>query len=232
MSAAGAIAAAFVAGAAQTWAQAVAALTPWGWYKLDDTSGTVVTDYSGNGRNGSHSVFGTPTRNVASLIPSVPGNPCYTITGAQGPQTPALTFTHTTGVSVAFTYKGTGVGSGTFPPFAISASTWGLMHNGTNLVYECGLSKPSTGYAKGNIFNNVAHLIVFTMKSGEQRLYVDGDLVASNSATMVSGSAADIRLGRGSSGSIYLNGTYDDWVIDTGIWTAAQVADLYAAWVG
>jgi hypothetical protein len=106
-----------------TYANTVLRDTPVGYWKLDETSGTVAADSSGNSRNGTYS--GTYTQGQPGLTGNS-GTSTYFNGGATSyvsiPSNADFRFTTNNQITVEFWYKGTQVGSGGGQPTGLFTS--------------------------------------------------------------------------------------------------------------
>lgn len=223
----GAIAAHYAdAAPASGWNAAVAALSPWAWYKFDEVSG-VAQDSSGNGRHCTASAFGNPTYQQASLIPSDASGKSYTFSGAVGPRTPGAPSNQTAGLTIAFTYKGAGAAAGS--GFVLSSGLIGI-GAASNWIIKDWSTTWDTGVSASSIKDGAAHLIVITWKHLDARIYVDGVQVAASTSARLLNDAAPIEIGR-SGGTNNFNGGYDEWAYFASALTAGQVSSLHSAWL-
>lgn len=169
----------------QPYAEAMASLDPWAWWRLGETSGTAVADSSGHGYGAS--TLGGVTRGAVGAV-----------TGDR-----ATTFNGSTGCAVASTLP-----TGDPPSFSLTAwvrltGPGGVVIGDSNdtvgdtstsftqrVVYVTDAGQLAFGvYATGpghlvvtspgSYVDGAWHHVVATTGSGGQRLYVDGALVAS-----------------------------------------------------
>jgi hypothetical protein len=211
---------------------AVLANNPYAYYRLDETSGTVAADSSGNSRNGAF--VNAPTLGQSGPL-TQPGNTAvrFTSTGAQYVNIP-LPFGGAgwTEITVEAWINILGL-TGDFQAI-VSSTGSGFVHfqafqfGGANVVYGSPGSanlpilapSPNTGWRH----------VVMTSKPGEQKLYVDGDLVGSDTAAVNQiGAAASIRIGSGFSNGRFFEGLIDEVAIYQTALTEAQVDAHYAA---
>lgn len=219
-----------------SWTAAVTALAPPHWYKLEEASGTTLTDSGSSPSNGATAASNI-THNVASLIP---GNTSgKSKTSASGGQidtgTVAYNFSAGNGFTMVWTYKGTTanvVGNGeTVRSLGVSHLT--IQVNATDFILAAlsGVgSLTDVLCPRGDILDGTAHLLVFTVIDNSQKFYVDGTLKTTLTRSAGLNSSGQFRFARSGS-SAYLSGGYDDFVFVNSILTPTQVADLYASWL-
>ncbi|GAB2595015.1 LamG-like jellyroll fold domain-containing protein [Microlunatus antarcticus] len=231
---------------ASTCASTVAALNPYFYYRMDETSATATaaTDSSGNARTGVYSTAGrTPTTDRPCANDS---GGSMTFDGSRGSlASPGLpngmptvltlavwfrTTTQTGGKLIGFGSGQTG-SSGTYDRHIYLANS-GRVYFG---VYANAVKTVSSSKA----YNDGAwHLAVASLSSAGLRLYVDGALVASDTSTTTGepGTSAYVRVAYDNLSnwdatptSFFFAGTLDDATYFPSALTASQVQALYAA---
>jgi hypothetical protein len=214
------------------YSAAILADTPYAYWRLDETSGTVAADSSGNGRDGVF-VAGPLLGQGGALAEG--GNSAVRFSAASGQY-----------VNIPLPFGGVGWSeitveawinilglTGDFQAIVSSTGT-GVVHfqafqgGGINVVYGSPGSgalpiiapNPNTGWRH----------VVMTSKPGEQKLYVDGNLVGSDTAAVNQISAAtSIRIGSGFSNGRFFDGLIDEVAIYRTALSEAQIDTHFAA---
>lgn len=214
------------------YAAAVLADTPYAYWRLNETSGTTAADSSGNGRDGAF--VAAPALGQGGALAD--------------PANSAVRFSATAGqhVNIPLTFGGAGwteitveawiniLGlTGNFQAI-VSSTGSGVVHlqaydsGGINVVYGSPGSgnlpiiapNPNTGWR---------HVVV-TSKPGEQKLYVDGNLVGSDTAAVNQiEAAASIRIGSGFSNGRFFEGLIDEVAIYRTALSESQIDAHFAA---
>lgn len=200
--------------------------------KLDEASGTVASDSSGNGRNGTYS--GSPGFSAASLLHSGTGH-SVTFSGAEKVDIPYGSWLNTSTLTVEAFVKTTGAGI---------MSVWDLDANGSfgrvfqfrlnagkvEFIIIGGTSQTVTSTATVN--NGASHHIAATVDGSNVKLYIDGTLdttVAQSLALATPG--FDLLLGVNQSAGFtqYFVGQIDEAAYYAGtVLTASQIASRAA----
>lgn len=172
----------------QPHAEAMAALDPWAWWRLGETSGTTVADSSGNGRGAT--ALGGVTRGAAGAVAgdaaaAFDGSDDCVVAGGVPTGDPttlslAAWFRLTAGGGVLMGDSNDTTGD-TVTPFTQRVV---YLTDAGNLVF--GAFAPGTGHvtvtSPGTYTDGTWHHVVATLGPGGQRLYVDGALVGSGGA--------------------------------------------------
>jgi hypothetical protein len=214
------------------YSAAVLADSPYAYWRLDETSGTVAADSSGNGRNGNF--VASPLLGQGGALAEA-GNTAvrFNAGSAQYVDIPlAFGGVGWSEITVEVWVNLLGL-TGNFQAMVSSTGT-GFVHlqayesGGNNVVYG----------APGSSFlpivppnaNSGWHHVVMTSKPGEQRLYLDGALIGSDtSAVNTVGLASSIRIGSGFSGGRFFQGLIDEVAIYRTALSEAQVDAHFAA---
>lgn len=224
-----------------TCASTVAALNPYLYYRMDETSSTTTaTDSSGNGRDGTYSSNGR-TSTWAQACVNDSGR-AMTFDGSSGSlSSRALSNGTPSTFSLAIWFQTTRAGgmligveddggrTSSSGRFISMSDRSGRIRFGTSSSSTTPIST-SSSYDDGSW-----HLAVATASSAGTRLYLDGALADSDSSTVSrSSSTAYVRVAYSASSSSsssnpYFSGTLDDATLFTSVLTASQVASLYAA---
>jgi PKD repeat protein len=213
---------------------AVTAQSPDLYWRLDETSGTIAADSSGNGRDGVYA--GTFTLNQPSNVSgstgaSVKMNGSSGNVGSVDSQTAPTTFTE----SGWFTTTGNNNTQGQIIGFGSAATgnsstrdrVIGLVSGGTVTFTVNNGGVPTTISSPTKYNNGAWHQAVATQDASGMKLYVDGTLVASNSVT-----TADSYTGywRGGGDTRFLNGKLDEVAVwSSKALTANQIRAIYTA---
>jgi hypothetical protein len=161
--------------------------SPIGFWKLDETSGTLASDSSGCGNNGTYS--GSPTRNI---LPLIPGGLC----GTKITSTSSITFPITNNYYAAATTPGMATRYSSDNDFTIEAWISIDIVNSTasNRIFADSNSGTGLYWENGDIvfkaeLDEVRHSVTYSKKvihvvaiysTKAISLYVDGVLAASN----------------------------------------------------
>jgi concanavalin A-like lectin/glucanase superfamily protein len=214
------------------YAATIAGDNPVSWWRLDESSGQVAADQQG--LNPGTYRTGTSLK-AASLLPMDPTDTAVAFDGAKGnvyvPHTTSIDFTN------AFTLetwiKPNAIpAAGTFNSIMTHPEAYSLQFNGPQLeftVIQSGTRRRCQAPAGAIVAGNTYH-VVGTFDGTTQRLYINGQLVASK-ATAGSASVTTYGLYLGSwNGSIeFFNGTIDEPAIYNSVLTSTQVARHYQA---
>lgn len=210
------------------WSDAVMALAPYAYYRMDETSGTVANDSSGNGL---HATLSASTYNLPSLVPGSTG-PSVGLTGTDmGVQTPTIALP-SVGCTHAVTFKGTTAGSGAAWFDLNSATSFQLQLDSTNPRFWLeGTRYTLSGYTVASLLDGVAHLVVLVVRAAVIEMWVDGVLVSSVAHNKTSTTLTFMRLRR-SAASAAIPGMYDEWALFSSPLSSAQIGTLKAGWDG
>jgi hypothetical protein len=207
------------------WSDAVAALSPYFWHRLGESSGTTMTDSSGNGRNGTYSGSGN-TLGVTGLVPGGDGT-ALTVTTSSFPTTASGLSLSSTNITEAITIKASGARGDIM---IATTGTFRLETAGANVAIRIDTSNSvTTSYASTNLYDGNAHLIVVKITATAAELWVDGALVGSGSHSATTATIAQMRL---KSSLANPPGSFDEWAVFNGALTTGQIGDLHTAWTG
>ena len=209
------------------WTDAVAALSPYLWWKLDETSGTTAADSSGNSLAGTYS---SATLNQTGLIAGDSGGKSVTLatTAANVAKTSGMSYPNV-GVSYAMTFKtSTDFTSGRI--FQANSLSQYLSFGVSTMTATITISvAPSLAYDPSNLCDGNAHFIVYVVKTTSVELWVDGVMVASNTHAAAAATLTAFQLKQSSNNP---TGQFDDALIFTSALSSTQIGDLYTAWSG
>ncbi len=221
-----------------TSSQAVNGLST--WWKLDDGSGSTVTDSSGNNNGGT--LTGGYTWTTGILGDAVTFNGTTGGIGSTNQATNPQTF------SVASWFKTTTTVGGDIMGFSSGQSGYGAntdrlvyMDNGGHIYFGLySAYRVQTIVTPGTYNDGNWHLVTASLASDGMKLYIDGNLVASNAAV----TSAQVYNGYWRAGftglggwtntpsSYYFAGTLDDIRVYTTELQASDVQNLYNAGEG
>jgi hypothetical protein len=213
------------------YAAAVMADSPYAYWRFNETSGTVAADSSGNGIAGTY--VNTPTLGQAGPLAD-PGNTAVRFTRSSSEY-----------MNVAATFGGAGWNQVTVEAWVDLASSGGdfqaivsslalnfvhlqVFSAGGNVVFGTGgdavlpilTPAQTTGW----------HHVALTAKAGEQRLYLDGNLIGSAASPLGDVIAATpIRVGAGYVGGRFFDGWIDEVAIYRTALSEAQIDAHIAA---
>lgn len=130
------------------YAAAVAAMSPYAWWRMADASGTTMADASGNGRTGTY--IGNPWLDQAGAVLLGPATTLDAGTGLGGTSTGASTANGELGL--AFTVDGTSGGSSDSAgsieiPLPLAGTSGGISTATGDLTYLIGLDGSAAGAA-------------------------------------------------------------------------------------
>ena len=234
MSPFGAIASHYVAsgGGPASWNDAVAALSPSAWYKMDEASGTtLVAAVGSNGVTAASNI----THNQPSLVPSdASGKSKISASGAQI-DTGTIAYDFSTGFTVIWVYKGsTSDVAGNGEVFrTISVNHLAVRVTATDLILAAlsGTTRTDALCARGDLLDSAAHMCTLTLVNNEQKFYLGSTLKSTftNAATMSNSSV--IRFARSGAGN-YLSGNYDELIFVPSVLTGTQISTLHSSFTG
>lgn len=210
---------------------------PWLHWRLSDTSRTVASDASGNGRAGTLvNVVGGQSGAIAgdNAIGTYGNRHSF---GSSGATTPGKSF------SVQVWFKTTTKGGGKLAGFESTKTGLGARYDRS--LYLTNNGKLIFGTYSGNIstvsssrsYNDGAwHMATATQSAAGTRLYVDGALVASSGQTTAQPGVGYWRLGGGNMkgwpsapGSYFVQASLDEFAVYNSALSAATVAAQYRA---
>ncbi len=225
------------------WSTLMASLGLDWWGRFGESSGTTLTDSSGNGHDGTWT--GAPTLGATGLV-SGDSDTAVTFSGSgsdYGTVPYGAWMNRTTGFSMGAVVKTTDTG------LNYILQRWGA--SGVAQIYGLDLSASNVvrAYVKSGGTNRILSATVAGLRDGNRhliamdwdpttsflRLYVDGSFVTQISApgAMATLGSQDLDVGRRPAGSAgdSLNGTEDEGFFGPNL-TAAQHGDLWAALAG
>lgn len=209
---------------------AVLADTPSLFWKLDDTTGTTITDSSGNSRNGTYSGATLqqpavpPAGALASVLGGASGQGIGSITSASWMNNAAFSAECWVRPANANAFKGY------LSRYQFAPGGWLLFQNSQQFGWDVA----STGadniiYAPGTYTLGRAYHLVGTYDGSTQCLYVDGRLAVSQALAGVSGSITqDLQVG-GYAGINYAQANISKALYYPVALSAAQVLAHYRA---
>ena len=188
-----------------------------GYWPLDEGSGTVATDHSGNGNTGTLINSPTWTNGNRGKALSFNGSNTYV-------QTPTQSITGSITTS-AWVYSSNFNQSGFIIGKNSVNTQWELFFQANDgLLWRGGAQEDSTLCSFPA--NNTWHHIVGTQSGTSGSLYIDGVLCDTGTPTAIGNGSGTIDIGRFNSG-FYFNGKIDDVRLYNRALSAAEVANLY-----
>ena len=215
------------AGASRLGAQSAGEKDPWGgampiaWWKLDENTGVLAQDASGNGNNGT--LVNSPTWTQGK------NGPCLNFNGSSGQVnigTPAILNQDFTALTLeAWIYANSspiGSDSAVAGKFTVYGFT---LHTGTPNLYFY-INNGGNGLAPNySSYLNAWHHIAGTFDGTTQKIYIDGKFVASKASSATStGTGGSFGIGGDGAGSTIFNGKIDDVKFYNYCRTQAQIA--------
>jgi hypothetical protein len=223
------------------WSAHIASRSPYSWYKLDEVSGTTLTDSGGTPVNGVTAASNI-THNQTGLIPGDAGGKSKTSAAGAQIDTGVISRDGTTGFTIYGTYKGTTAnitGNGEwFRTINTNGVAVRIGATDISITQYGGTTTPTAMGARTLLLDGTAKFYAWIFKQGDQRLYIgdlSGTLTLAGSSSMSPGVAPSgtsvFRFHR-NDGSNFLSGSDDDIVFISGADTFAQVQATYYAWLG
>jgi hypothetical protein len=226
-----------------TWNAAVAATSPWGWWKLDEVAGAAVNapDSSGNGRNGTYTASGGQTTGIfaGSTTSQTTLGGRVTLPSYTTPTTPAFSV-------CAFILTSHAVNAEKQICSADNTSGGRIFQfrkrqaTGNNQV-EALIINPSVVTLTGSAIINDGnpHFVAFVFDqslaaaSGRMKLYVDGvlDAQSNTSVTITAGLSCPIGIGArygGTNTGLWTDGI-DETIFHDRALSSTEIANLWAA---
>ena len=209
---------------------AVYGASPQLYWRLGEASGSTVSDAGPQGINGS--LTGTYTRNVPGALDGITNSATRF---AQGFAATAIVLPNPSRYSSEVWFRTTTTSGGKLTGFGSSAvansSNFGdhvVMRNDGTLLFGTGTSTVSSTQA---LNDGRWHHVVATQGPAGLRLYVDGALTASSTATPSQTFSGYWRLGAdntgGASGSSFFNGDLDEFAVYQSVLSASDVRARY-----
>jgi len=213
--------------------------SPVAYWRMDDTSGSTMTDSSGNGYNGSY--VNTPTLNSTSLLNIDPGNPSVAFNGTNEYATRAHNVAfNATQFTVLAWIKADSLPSADWTTIMQKSSTqfdydgWGMRITPSGAVgmtvHQGGVDK-TTYSSGGRVKVGGTYFIAWVVSSTGLRVYIDG-VQRANNATY-SGNAdtnsGGIVIGFAGTGPAdpYFHGTIDELTFIGSALSEANIQSIY-----
>ena len=225
-----------------SYSQAVAAASPWLWYRLDERTGQHVADSSGNNRDGTAFTGG-----LRSRVRGIDATDAATqFDGSTGCIVSSASHANPNVFSIEIWFQTTtttggllmGLNDAPTPDASVGNDDRHLyLTNSGNVAFAVFFNTNSTLVSPKTYNDGQWHHAVGTLSGAGQKLYVDGVLVASNASTFGSGftgywhvGCAEIWTGFTSVPSnSYYTGLLDEAAVYTQALDAATVAAHYRA---
>ena len=215
----------------------VSSNTPIGYWALADSSGSTVSDASGNSHSGTY--VGSPTLGAAGPIPGVDagvtfnGSSQYADLGSSSALQPTAAVTveawiKSTQTSLGVVYAATAAGG------TLSSDALAINAAAGKGAFDITNSSGTQVYVNGSttVNDGAWHFLVGTYDGSTIKLYVDGHLDGSGAQTgaISYASSFDPTIGRlSASASYYFAGSISEVALDGTALSAAQITAQYAA---
>ena len=208
---------------------------PDSYWRLDDTSGSTAADVSPNMSNGIYS--GGVTLGVASPV-SGAGHTAVTFDGQSGTIGSAQQYTNPTVYSEEAWFNTTTTNGGKIMGFGNQQSGLSSSYDrhvymlpSGQLVFGTWTGTENLAQTTGSYNDGKWHYVVATQGPDGMKLYVDGQLAATNPQTQAQNYSGYWRVGGDSpwSGSAYFAGTIDEVAFYSTELSATQVTNHYKA---
>ncbi|WP_158261018.1 MULTISPECIES: LamG domain-containing protein [Pirellulaceae] len=192
-------------------------------WRLDESSGTTISDASGNNRHGSFQT-GTPTWT------SGPRDGALDFSGSNNARSNA-TFDPPVRGTVAFWMKRDDAVSGTERILGVS-DNWEIYIGSNGRVgFDLGASGTTSGFSTSSNFNLINHWYhivgVYDTVDDTYEIYIDGQLHKTGSYNLVDQGANYLSLGTRTGSTERFDGTIDDLRIYNYELDAQEIAELY-----
>jgi signal peptidase I len=173
----------------------VTALSPWLYWKLDETAGTTAADTSGNGRTGTYNPNAAAfTRGIVGALTTDTPNLAVTLNGTTAciNTTSTTTMNAPTQITEVVWFKTTTTNGGKLLGFEMPRTGVAVAGSGGTYdrhLYMDGAGKVWFGVYNGGYFtvgsptslnDGAWHMAAASMGTGGMRLYIDGTQVATN----------------------------------------------------
>lgn len=212
------------------YAATVAADRPISHWRLGESSGTAAADAMG--RNGGSYVNGV-RQGQASLLPADPANPAATFDGSNDMVSvnSSASLSPTSALTVEAWVRPSSIpASGQFASVVTKAESYSIQLNGNRLEFttmRSGVRRRVQAPA-GTVLAGQAYHVVGTFNGTNQRLYVNGTLVASANFSGTFGVNNNrLLIGSWDAGSEFLNGTVDDVAVYGTVLSPTQISTHY-----
>jgi glucose/arabinose dehydrogenase len=229
-------------GGSASYASAIAADSPIGYWRLGETSGTFADQTGGAAGTG----FGTLTRHVSGALSASNDDGAVLTDGATGyidiPDRDAYSISSTGVLTVEFWNKPTSSASSVVVSKTGSSGNyeWAVVWDGVGYfvsVWRLDGSSIASGSFGGNVALNAWHHVVAELNSTSQRLrvWIDGagpDDDIDPWVNVPQNGPGDVNIGRRGDGISYHPGSTDELAIYNHVLTAGQVAAHRAAATG
>lgn len=220
-----------------SYSSEVLADSPLAYYRLDDASGTVAVDSSGNGLDATY--FGSPTLGATSLLASDPSNGAVQFDGSNDRVELAMS-SNITSFSVEAIIKTSTTAAMQIAGRASGASSMFYIDTSATGQPRCVAKNTAGSFAVAtgptSIADGQPHHIVGTFSggtSGTVRLYVDGSQVATATLSFTLDGTLDIAFSVGAQGGgsgRFVNGVIDEVAYYANVeLSSGRVAAHYAA---
>jgi regulation of enolase protein 1 (concanavalin A-like superfamily) len=192
-----------------------------GWWKLDDDSGTIVLDWSGQGNHGT--IVGDPQWILGYDDGALSLDGFDDCVNCGDPNS----FNITNVISILAWIKANSAGNGANQSYVMKGNSgaegYGLRHSATNDLQFRTANGINVQTPVNSSFNGVWHHLAGTYDRSQLMLYVDGELQANISAAGdISTSSYNLNIGREAVGNRYL---YDGAIDDVRVYSRALTED-------
>jgi signal peptidase I len=195
-----------------SYSSSVTALSPWLYWRLDETTGTTAADTSGNGRTGTYNTSAAAfTRGIVGALTTDSPNLAVTLNGTTAcvNTTSTTTMTAPTQLTEVVWFKTTTTNGGKLLGFEMPRTGVAVAGSGGTYdrhLYMDGAGKVWFGVYNGGYFtissptalnNGAWHMAAATMGAGGMALWIDGVQVATDANTTGESTTGWFRAGCG-----------------------------------
>ena len=211
-----------------TWTTAVAATSPYGWWKLDDASASAsAADASGNAHPGVYDQPANMTYQRPSLIPGDPTGAALRLNANTADLTISSLSYNNVGMTCAFTFKSTGSLTADVD-WLYANFGWALrLTNGGTMKALLATTLYDMGYNVANVFDASAHFILMVIRTTSVELWVDGTMVGSATHNKTPATRTVFAL---KNANAQMPGEIDDLLLWNTALTSTQIGNLSTAW--
>lgn len=216
--------------------------SPFAYYRFSETSGTTITDSSGNGRDARYGSSGA-TLNVAGALTRDTTNKAVTLNGTQGRIISSTATAGPQSLTTQIWFKTTSTTGGKLIGFSagmansMSVDRVLYMTNAGKVVFGIDTATKKIIQSPLSYNDGKWHMAVATLSGLNASLYIDGKPVSSGATTAVPTTASGFWVAGGTnfSGwtsqptSSFFAGSVDEIAIYTKTLTAAQIAADFGA---
>jgi signal peptidase I len=216
--------------------------SPFAYYRLNETSGTTITDSSGNARNARYSTNGV-TLNVTGALTRNTADKAVTLNGTQGRIVSATATAGPQSLTTQIWFKTSSSTGGKLIGFSTGASNSTVvdrvlyMTNAGKVTFGIDTATDKTIQSPLSYNDGKWHMAVATLSGLNAALYIDGKLIITGATTSAPTVASGFWVGGGGnfSGwasqptSSFFAGSVDEIAIYTKALTAAQIAADFGA---